>query len=124
MSCLYRTWQLAGSELVRLSSCLQREGLNEGLMSLERACHLIWVIDALVVVVRGQASSLHLTAQLRGRLLTRIGLWLAEARRLLPAAATDLCMIAGNAATRAAVRSALQKLDEVMSPASTEGSSL
>jgi hypothetical protein len=120
IACLYRHWQTAGLELERLSRGLTHRRFDEGLRSLERACASVRIADELVEVIElaswEHASGPSAANQLRRELLAEVMPWLEAARRELPAAASLLCGMASDMASREAALAALRQLVRVQVP--------
>lgn len=117
IACLYRHWRNAGVELERLAQGLTRRRFREGLHALERACASVRIADELVEVIElaswEHASGPAAANQLRRELLAEILPWLEAARRELPAAASLLCAMAHDGASREATLAALRQLVRV-----------
>jgi hypothetical protein len=110
---LYRHWRHAGRELELLAHALTHRRFQAGLQTLQRACALVRIADELVEVIERvsyERGGPETAEQLRRDLLAEILPWLEAARRELPAAATLLCGMATDAASREAAIAALKQL--------------
>jgi hypothetical protein len=110
---LYRHWRHAGRELELLAQALTHQQFQAGLQTLERACALVRIADELVEVIERisyERDGPETAEQLRRDLLAEILPWLEAARQELPAAATVLCTLASDAASRDAALAALKQL--------------
>ena len=110
---LYRHWRHAGRELELLADAITNQQFQAGLRNLERACALIRVADELVEVIERvsyERGGPETAEQLRRELLAEILPWLETARQELPAAASVLCAMATDAASRDAPLAALKQL--------------
>ena len=107
LSALYTTWRLAGLECERAGAFLQRKRFGQGLVSLESACTLVVLTDAMIDVVNHYSSAMPPTLEWR-RTVAEIECWLADARQELPSAASFLCQCAAD--TDGKVHEALDEL--------------